>query len=55
MDLTKEGVGVAVADSLTLRGLTITPPLALAPMVGLSHSALRMLVVEEGGAGDGAS
>ncbi len=51
MGLTKEGIGVAVTGSLALRGLTITPPLALAPMVGLSHSALRTLVVEEGGAG----
>jgi nifR3 family TIM-barrel protein len=31
--------------------LLISPPLALAPMVGLSHSALRSLVVEEGGVG----
>ncbi len=31
--------------------LQIVPPLALAPMVGLSHSALRTLVVEEGGVG----
>jgi len=51
MGLTIEESGVAVTGSLTLRGLTITPPLALAPMVGLSHSALRTLVVEEGGAG----
>ncbi|MBB5346393.1 nifR3 family TIM-barrel protein [Desulfoprunum benzoelyticum] len=45
------GIGVAITNSLALRGLTIAPPLALAPMVGLSHSALRTLVVEEGGAG----
>jgi nifR3 family TIM-barrel protein len=32
-------------------GLTVSPPLALAPMVGLSHSALRTLVLELGGVG----
>ena len=31
--------------------LDITPPLALAPMVGLSHSALRILILELGGIG----
>ena len=34
-----------------LRGLKIDPPLALAPMVGLSHSALRSLVIGQGGVG----
>lgn len=38
-------------SSLVLRSCTIDPPLALAPMVGLSHSALRLLIVELGGAG----
>jgi nifR3 family TIM-barrel protein len=31
--------------------LRIRPPLALAPMVGLSHSALRILILELGGIG----
>ncbi len=38
-------------NRLVLRSCTIDPPLALAPMVGLSHSALRLLIVELGGAG----
>lgn len=38
-------------NSLVLKSCPIFPPLALAPMVGLSHSALRLLVVELGGAG----
>jgi len=38
-------------DTLTLKSCSVFPPLALAPMVGLSHSALRILVVELGGAG----
>lgn len=37
--------------TLHIRGLAIDPPIALAPMVGLSHSALRSLVAEFGGAG----
>jgi tRNA-dihydrouridine synthase B len=36
---------------LLIRGLEIFPPIALAPMVGLSHSALRTLVQQEGGIG----
>jgi tRNA-dihydrouridine synthase B len=40
-----------VSKKLTVRGLQISPPLALAPMVGLSHSALRSLVQEQGGVG----
>ncbi len=32
-------------------GLKCSPPLALAPMVGLSHSAFRLLVLELGGVG----
>ena len=31
--------------------LEIFPPLALAPMVGLSHSALRQLAIDQGGVG----
>ncbi|THB75413.1 MAG: tRNA-dihydrouridine synthase family protein [Desulfobulbaceae bacterium] len=37
--------------SFSVRGLTIDPPIALAPMVGLSHSALRQLVAGFGGTG----
>lgn len=32
-------------------GLSVSPPLALAPMVGLSHSGLRSLLAELGGCG----
>ncbi len=38
-------------DKLVVRGVEISPPIALAPMVGLSHSALRSLVQDEGGIG----
>lgn len=38
-------------DKLRVRGVEISPPIALAPMVGLSHSALRSLVQGEGGIG----
>lgn len=34
-----------------VRDLEIFPPVALAPMVGLSHSALRTLIFETGGVG----
>jgi len=37
--------------SSVLAGVRCTPPLALAPMVGLSHSALRILILELGGVG----
>lgn len=40
-----------VNNEIILGRLVIFPPLALAPMVGLSHSALRSLVREEGGVG----
>ncbi|RMG85669.1 MAG: tRNA-dihydrouridine synthase family protein, partial [Candidatus Dadabacteria bacterium] len=33
------------------RGLTVDPPLFLAPMAGLTHTALRRLLVELGGVG----
>ena len=36
---------------IRIRDLSVSPPVALAPMVGLSHSALRSLVLEEGGVG----
>lgn len=44
---------MAMVDTtaLAVGGLQIAPPLAMAPMVGLSHSALRTLAVEEGGVG----
>ena len=41
----------AVGKTLMVKNLAIFPPLALAPMVGLSHSALRSLVQEEGNVG----
>jgi tRNA-dihydrouridine synthase B len=37
--------------ALTIRHLVVHPPLALAPMVGLSHSVLRTLVIHLGGVG----
>lgn len=40
-----------VSSRIVAGRLVISPPLALAPMVGLSHSALRSLVQEEGGVG----
>jgi nifR3 family TIM-barrel protein len=36
---------------LVIRGLEISPPVVLAPMVGVSHSAFRSLVQSEGGVG----
>src|SRR3989338_5657080 len=36
---------------LRLKGLEISPPLFLAPMAGLTHSALRRLILELGGIG----
>lgn len=36
---------------LVVRGLEISPPIVLAPMVGISHSAFRSLVQGEGGVG----
>jgi tRNA-dihydrouridine synthase B len=38
-------------SQLIIGNLKIEPPLALAPMVGLSHSALRSLLLEIGGVG----
>ena len=37
--------------SLIVKNLTINPPIACAPMVGLSHSALRSLILSIGGVG----
>ncbi len=39
------------AQSIRLKGLEISPPLLLAPMAGLTHSALRRLILEQGGIG----
>jgi tRNA-dihydrouridine synthase len=36
---------------IRLRGLTLDPPIALAPMVALTHTALRTLVLRTGGVG----
>ncbi|MBU0945078.1 MAG: tRNA-dihydrouridine synthase family protein [Proteobacteria bacterium] len=38
-------------DARAKKTLHCSPPLALAPMVGLSHSALRLLILELGGVG----
>lgn len=42
---------MGIVQTLQVGSLPVTPPIALAPMVGLSHSALRSLVQEEGGVG----
>lgn len=39
------------AQSLKLKGVEVSPPLLLAPMAGLTHSALRRLILELGGIG----
>ncbi len=39
------------SDNLHIRNLEITPPLLLAPMAGLTHSALRTLLMKLGGVG----
>lgn len=39
------------AVGLRIRSLSVSVPLALAPMVGLSHSATRTLLLEAGGVG----
>lgn len=38
-------------NRIVIRNLEIWPPVALAPMVGLTHSAFRTLVLREGGVG----
>ncbi len=40
-----------LSPPLTLRGVTFDPPLFLAPMAEISHSAFRRLVADFGGAG----
>jgi len=42
---------MAESATVKVRGKVLSPPVALAPMVGLSHSALRSLVQEQGGVG----
>lgn len=37
--------------TVQVAGLSLSPPVALAPMVGLSHSALRSLLLQRGGIG----
>lgn len=44
-------VSIHIKKSILVRGLEISPPIALAPMVGLSHSAFRSLVQKQGGVG----
>ncbi|WP_163336627.1 tRNA-dihydrouridine synthase [Desulfopila sp. IMCC35008] len=39
------------SNTLHLRHLTVSPPVALAPMVGLSHSAMRSMLLSIGGVG----
>ncbi|PIE63644.1 MAG: dihydrouridine synthase [Desulfobacterales bacterium] len=41
----------SLKNALTVRDVVLDPPVALAPMVGLSHSAMRSLIVRLGGAG----
>ncbi len=38
-------------NPLDIKACSVFPPIALAPMVGLSHSALRLLILELGGVG----
>ena len=40
-----------INSDLQVRNLTITPPLLLAPMAGVTHSALRTLLLNFGGVG----
>lgn len=41
----------ALSSGLQLRSLSINPPLFLAPMAGLTHSALRQIIAGYGGVG----
>lgn len=47
----KRSYDLKTKDVVRFGTLNIFPPIALAPMVGLSHSAFRSLVIEEGGFG----
>lgn len=42
---------LSIHNRIALRDLEIWPPIALAPMVGITHSAFRTLVLREGGVG----
>ena len=42
---------VALRQPILIRDLRIDPPLLLAPMVGLTHTALRQVICDFGGAG----
>ncbi len=44
-------VSKSIESSMVIKGLKISPPLFLAPMAGLTHSALRALIAEFGGVG----
>ena len=39
-------------QAIQVRNLRINPPLLLAPMAGLTHSALRRIMIDFGGVGD---
>ncbi len=41
----------ALRQKINIRNLQISPPLLLAPMAGLSHSALRQIIFDFGGVG----
>ncbi|HEX2964469.1 MAG TPA: tRNA-dihydrouridine synthase family protein [Syntrophorhabdaceae bacterium] len=52
MDVEQAWTGLRhVRQDIVLRDLTISPPLILAPMAGLTHSALRQVIAGFGGAG----
>lgn len=50
-DQSKNIPPIASSGTLRFAGLTIDPPLLLAPMAGLTHSALRRLLARLGGVG----
>jgi len=51
MQLNAETAAQTEPQAITIRGLTIDPPLFLAPMAGLTHSALRRIMTGFGGVG----
>jgi len=42
---------MSIVPAIHVKDLVITPPLVLAPMAGLTHSALRRLILAQGGVG----